>query len=221
MRRETTAILEKNEGMHNQKAYRRGKAMLEGHGYTHPRLYHLVLMVGDFEGSADGLIERFLKAVRMIALKLRSKNCASRWRGAVELDDEKGLHLHVFILVNNAFSPVAALLNTEVNGWLRTSLTRHGLRFYIAPPQNKMHLTENGKQQLYAAPTKGDKLTDCLEWLSYIYKARSKPDDIRTIYHSSRDSKHKPPERIWPKKPKKLFGKGIRKPCKPTPATSP
>lgn len=51
--------------------------------------------------------------------------------------------------------------------------------------------TAEGKRQDYASIA-GDKLADCQEWLSYLVKARSKPEDIRGIYFSSRDSAHVP-----------------------------
>lgn len=194
MRRDTTGILERNGSMHRQKQYRQIKAMLEGHGYKRPRLYHLVLM-DDIEGGGAA---RFLTALKAICLKLRQNDITTRWRACLERDDEKGLHFHVFLLVDATEKNPCAIINTKKEGWLRTMLEKRALRFHLSPPKADMHRvggTVQGRRKNYASLA-GDKLADCIEWISYLAKARSKPDDIRGIYFSSRDSLHAP--RIGP-----------------------
>lgn len=190
MQKTTTAILERNGGMHRPKQYRQVKAMLQGHGYTRPRLYHLVLL-----DELDGRdATRFLKALKAICLKLRQDGIATRWRACLERDDEKGLHFHVFLLVDATVKNPCAIINTKPDGWLRTMLARRAMRVHLSQPKADMHRvggTVQGRRKSYASLA-GDKLADCMEWLSYLVKARSKPDDIRNLYFSSRDSRHTP-----------------------------
>lgn len=188
MRRETTGIIERssNGGMHSQKAYRRIKAMFSGHGYLRPRLYHLVLL-DDIEG---GDATRFLSALKALCLKLRQAGITTRWRGCLERDQEKGLHFHVFLLVDATADNPCKYINTTHGNFLRTMMDRRVMKFHLSQPKADIHRVgqvRTGKRKNYASPA-GDKLADCLEWVSYLVKARSKPDDIRGIYFSSRDS---------------------------------
>jgi hypothetical protein len=48
--------------------------------------------------------------------------------------------------------------------------------------------TLDGKRLNYATLA-GEKLNDCIEWISYLVKKRSKPENLKYIYFSSRDSK--------------------------------
>lgn len=188
--------------MHRQKAYRRIKAMFEGHGYTHPRLYHLVLM--DDVDSLDA--GRFLAAIKALCKQLTDFNVPHRWRGCLERDDEKGMHFHVFILANAAYYNPCSIINTSRGKrvpykkdasdkrkhrlTLRSMLEKRALKFHLSQPKADMHrvgATAEGRRLNYASIA-GDKRADCLEWISYLVKARSKPDDIRGIYFSSRDS---------------------------------
>jgi hypothetical protein len=208
MRKETTPVLARNGGMHRQKQYRQVKAMLDGHGYKNPRLYHLVLM--DAIGTSDA--KPYLNAIKALCLYLRGFDVQTRWRAALERDEEKGLHMHVFLLVDATPINTDSIINTSKNtsgakrrtrkgerrkpctGWLRDMLERRGITFHLSQPKADMHRvggTIDGKRQNYARPT-NEKLADCIEWISYLVKTRSKPDDIRGIYFSSRDSRHAP-----------------------------
>lgn len=70
---------------------------------------------------------------------------------------------------------------------------RHGISFYLSQPKADMHRsggTIQGTRRNYARPDTPERIADCIEWISYLAKARSKPDDIRGIYFSSKDSTH-------------------------------
>ncbi|KFX60589.1 hypothetical protein KBK24_0137305 [Burkholderia sp. K24] len=193
--------------MHRQKQFRRIKAMLDGHGYPRPRLYHLVLM-SEIEATDAA---PFLKALKALCLHLRSFGIATRWRAALERDDEKGLHLHVFLLTDATVHNTDAIINTKLSmaevktrtpkggkrkspaGWMRDMFARHGITFYLSQPKADMHRSGGtilGTRRNYARPDTPERIVDCIEWISYLAKARSKPDDIRGIYFSSRDSTH-------------------------------
>ena len=200
MKRITTDIIERNGGMHRQTAYRHITAMLDEHGYKRPRLYHLVLMMDEKAPPETKPREephdasQFLKVLKALCRKMRDAGIATRWRACLERDDakqlkSKGLHLHVFILVDATVANPCKYINSTPTEYLSPMLQRRGMKFHLAKPKADMHRVggvSTGKRKNYASLA-GDKLANCLEWVSYLVKARSKPDDIRGIYFSSRD----------------------------------
>jgi hypothetical protein len=203
MKKETTDILDnkrmRNGGMHKQPAYRNIKAMLYGHDFTAPRLFHIVMMIAqsgnDYE-SAPGPVQvgQFKKALRALCVKLTEAGIGYRWRACVEHDASKGWHLHTFLLVDNdAVNPCSIIQPRRIYGeWsMRQMMENHSVSFHIASPMADMHKVgglPNGKQQNYAYIGTPEKLADCLEWVSYLVKKRSKPTDTKQIYFSSRDT---------------------------------
>nr|WP_315467887.1 hypothetical protein [uncultured Undibacterium sp.] len=189
MEKYSTGITERNGGMHNLKAYKKMIAMFKGHNFKFPRLYHLILME-DIQGAGAN---RFQKALKAICQKLRQEGINCRWRACIELDEEKGFHFHVFLLANAERKNTDELINTKRDGWLRSFLQRHAIRLYLSPPKADMHRvggTLDGRRRNYATLA-GEKLNDCIEWISYLVKKRSKPENLKYIYFSSRDSKTK------------------------------
>lgn len=187
MRKQTTRVLEKptNEGIHSQKAWRKIRSMLVDHGFLQPRLYHLVLM-----DNIDWLTaSRFQRALKALCRKLTREGIDYQWRACIERDEDKGLHFHVFILAEAKHFNPCSVINTTKTGWLTEMLTTHRMTFNLAPPKAAIHLTRDGKQLNYATLA-GAKLDDCIERLSYLVKARSKPLDMRPIYFSSRVLRH-------------------------------
>ena len=188
MRKLTTAITERgdNGGMHCTTAYRSVTAMLDGHRYARPRLYHLVLL--DDVQSRDA--SRFLTALKALCRKMRGAGIATRWRACLERDGDKGLHFHVFVLVDATVANPCKYINSTPTEYLSSMLRRRAMKFHLSQPKAPMHRVggvATGKRKNYASLA-GDKMADCLEWVSYLVKARSKPDDVRGIYFSSRDS---------------------------------
>ena len=91
MKKEETVITLANGGMHDQKAYSRMKRMLNSNHYTAPRLYHIVMMGS--EQSRD-----YRAAMKALCFELRRQDIPCQWKGCLEVDKDKGLHFHVFIL---------------------------------------------------------------------------------------------------------------------------
>jgi hypothetical protein len=178
MKKEETVITLANGGMHNQKAYRKIKDMLNNNYYTSPRLYHLILMGSEF--SKD-----YQAAMKALCLELRRQNIPCQWKGCLEVDEEKGLHFHVFILTEAKYRSPCAILNHNSQQWLDVMMLKRGLTYHIAPPANPIHRTRLGKKLNYATLA-GEKLADCLVWISYLVKRRSKVDSISPIYFGSR-----------------------------------
>lgn len=195
MRRITNGVLERNEGLHSSRALARAKSMFVGHGFKNPRLYHLVLM--DKAAESPVSVHRFQGVIKELCRKLRGDGIPVRWRAAIERDDEKGLHCHVFFLVGADLVNPCSIINTKRRGSqavLHKMLASRFMDFHLAQPKADMHRvggTIKGRRNNYATLA-GDKLADCEEWISYLVKRRSKPNDLPTIYLSSRDSKYSP-----------------------------
>jgi len=181
MKKEETVITQANGGMHNQKAYRKMKSMLNNNYYTSPRLYHLVMMGS--EQSRD-----YQAAMKALCLELRRQDIPCQWKGCLEVDAEKGLHFHVFILAEAKHRNPCSVLNHNSQHWLDVMMQKRELTYYIAPPENPIHRTKLGKQVNYATLA-GEKLADCLIWISYLAKSRSKIDEMKRIYFGSQPSR--------------------------------
>jgi hypothetical protein len=181
MKKEETIITLANEGMHNQKTYRKMKDMLNNNYYVSPRLYHIVMMGS--EQSRD-----YQAAMKALCFELRRQDIPCQWKGCLEVDDEKGLHFHVFILAEAKHRNPCSILNHNAQHWLDVMMQKRELTFYIAPPANPIHRTRLGKRVNYATLA-GEKLADCLVWISYLVKSRSKMDGFKRTYFGSQPSR--------------------------------
>lgn len=174
-----TKITDANGGMHSLPNYRKAEQMLVNHPYINARLYHLVLT-----GSEDRKDYRW--ALDSLCKKLRRMNMPCQWKACYEVDEQKRFHMHVFLLVEAAYRVPCQVIRYRQDGWLTSLLEQRGLGFHISQPQNALH-HQNGKPGNYAyVPRKaGDKLHDCCEWISYLFKVRSKEGVVGQIYTSS------------------------------------
>lgn len=177
MKKEETVITLINGGMHSQRAYVRMKDMLINNEYINPRLYHIVLM-----GSED--LREYQSALKSLCAELAKNNIPTQWKSCLEIDNHKRLHIHVFLLVEAKYKNPCSIINGNEQGWLNVMLSKRELRYHIAQPKNPIHQTGKGKILNYATLA-GEKLADCLIWISYLVKNRSKPD-IEHIYFGSR-----------------------------------
>jgi hypothetical protein len=182
--KEETVITLANEAMHNQKAYRKMKDMLNNNTYTSPRLYHLVFMGSELSGD-------YQAAMKALCLELRRQDIPCQWKACLEVDAEKGLHFHAFILTEAKYRSPCAVLNHNAQHWLNVMMQKRGLTYHIAPPVNPIHRTKLGKKLNYATLA-GEKLADCIVWISYLVKRRSKVDTMQRIYFGSRPNRAVP-----------------------------
>lgn len=181
MIKEETTITLANDGMHSQKAYRKMKDMLNNHTYAAPRLYHLVFM-----GSE--LSKDYQAAMKALCLELRRQNIPCQWKACLEVDAEKGLHFHAFILTEAKYRSPCAVLNHNAQHWLNVMMLKRGLTYHIARPVSPIHLGKDGQKWNYATLA-GEKLADCIVWISYLVKRRSKVESGRGTYFGSKRSR--------------------------------
>lgn len=171
-----------NGGLHSTRQYKSAKAMLENHTYLDARLYHLC-----FTDSTQ--VAPYKAAIKALVERLRDYNMPCQYKAALEADDSKDLHMHVFLLVEAKYADPNLTINRK-DGWLKTMVQMKGIGFFLNHPRDPIHFSKAGTQKLYATlpRSKPDKVADCLEWISYLYKNRSKPK-LRQIYFSSRPTR--------------------------------
>jgi len=121
-----------------------------------------------------------------IADHIRDNGSRCEYFGCLEMDENKGLHAHVYFVIDRSKKFPHKTLDVTDGAWLHKLAQRRGLnRIHIAQPQNKMH-NSNGKKQFFASLDDEAKLADCLERIEYLYKNRSKENvPCREIYFNS------------------------------------
>lgn len=171
--------------MHSAREFQKAKEMLENNRYKEARLYHL-----SFKGSEQ--VAPYQAATKALCAELRRNNSPCQWRACIEAEEGKGLHWHIFILVEGKFYNPDDTINRKKDGWLTVMLAKKGLKFDLNPPRDPIHLSVDGTQKNYARlpKSKPEKIANCVMWISYLYKARSKFVH-RPIYFSSRPTKEK------------------------------
>lgn len=186
MQKIETRITHANGGMHNPRGFSQAKQMLETCKYKEARLYHIA-----FHGSNQKA--PYQAARKSLCEKLRQHGCPCQWQSCVEADDNKGYHMHVYLLVEaTSFNP-DHILNRKKTEWLTQMVTKNDIEFHLNHPRDSMHWSADGSTKLYATlpKTKPEKLADCIQWISYLYKTRTK-EGLKLVYSSSRPSKAKP-----------------------------
>jgi hypothetical protein len=174
-----------NRGIHKQEEFKKGVAMLEhcAHTFRNPRLFHICFTRGS----------RYIYRLVMIRFcrALKAEGIQYAYKAAIEIDEEKGMHMHVMIVLgSNSQTPrfiTSANESWKVEGEsaLRKAV-RHTwsecgtLRYRVNPPKSQAPLAFIQFNQ-----TNQGLFDEAVEWMSYIYKARSKPDSGR-IYYSDR-----------------------------------
>jgi hypothetical protein len=181
----STRVTDANEGMHTAREFQKAKEMLEGCRYVNARLYHV-----SFKGSEQ--VKPYQTAMKTLCERLRRNRMPCQWRACIEADEGKGLHWHAYILVEAKKNNPDHIINRKSTGWLTEMVTKLELEFYLNPPQSRLHWDSSGEEKNYATlpKSKPAKLKDCIEWISYLYKVRSKFIH-RPIYFSSRQTKEK------------------------------
>ena len=172
-----------NGGIHCTRNYKKACDWLDNHTFTNGQLWHVV-----FKGSESR--EDYEYAVNTLRDMLTDAGMAVEWRAAYEVDDTKGLHRHVFLLVEaKEFKPHTIIQwNDHTPTPFMRLMTKRGISFYIASPAGTVHRSALGNRPkcAYVPKKAGPKLEDCKNWCSYIYKVRSKAGVVGEIYSSSR-----------------------------------
>jgi hypothetical protein len=157
-------ILDANGGLDSVRALNHARNVLLNHDLKQPVLYHLVLT-----GSQS--IPVYQATIKSLIRRVRNHGCRLEYFGAYENDEEKGMHAHVFILIETSKKTPFKLLNVNDGEYLHKLADRHGLtrRVHVSKPKHPMH-----GGQFFARPAPGEQLENCLAWIGYAFKQRSK-----------------------------------------------
>lgn len=173
-----------NGGLHSQEKFKEGIAMLEyaAHNWRNPRLYHFCL-TGATVPQYSALLSQFKLMAERQGIKVEYKTC-------VELDDKKALHLHAMVVTDTGDKMPSRYITTSTEEEVdKPTLLRKVIR--------KAQVDCPGLVLWVCRPASGDTaykqfnqtnnalLNDACEWISYLYKTRSKPTSGE-IYSGSR-----------------------------------
>jgi len=163
------AILDANGGLHSSRALDTAHAILTHHDLKQPVLYHLVL--------TGGQIANYQATIKALVRRLRNYGCRCEYFGAYEVARDKGgIHAHCFIVIETSKKPPFKIMSIADGDYLTKLASKNKINpIHIAKPQNPMHAGE-----FFARPVvAGGKLANCLAWVTYAYKERSKADVAR------------------------------------------
>lgn len=144
--------------------------------YKEARLYHLC-----FEGKSHKKQVKMLNALVQMADRAGIK---CEWFAARETADKTKVdHLHCFMVIDAYGIKVAKVFNQFDDGQVGQLCAKHGVNFSIFSPKDDLGI--HGRNTYMALPYQGPgnretelgrkRLADALVWLTYNYKARSKP----------------------------------------------
>lgn len=174
-------------GLHKQEEFKKGVEMLEycAHNFRNPRLFHICFTGADV-GIYQLVMWRFCKALSRAEVEYR-------YKASIEHDDAKGLHFHVMIVLGTNDQTHRYITSSNETGKVENEsalrkAVRHTwdecntLNYRVNPP-----LSRNGLAYIQFNQTNMEFFHDAADWLSYIYKARSKPES-GTVYFSDRQT---------------------------------
>jgi hypothetical protein len=174
------------DGLHDQEEFKKGVEMLEwcAHKFRNPRLFHICFTGADVP-TYQLVMERFRKA-------LKAEGVRYKYKAAVENDSDKGLHCHVMMVLEAKCQTARFITSRNESGklegesalrkaWRHTLAECSLLDYRVNAPQSRKGMTaflqfNQSNQQFF---------DEAVEWASYIYKARSKPE-AGTVYFSDR-----------------------------------
>jgi len=144
--------------------------------YKEARLYHLC-----FEGKSHKKQVKMLNALVQMADRAGIK---CEWFAARETADKTKVdHLHCFMVIDAYGIKVAKVFNQFDDGQVGRLCAKHGVNFSIFSPKDDLGI--HGRNTYMALPYQGPenretelgrkRLADALVWLTYNFKARSKP----------------------------------------------
>jgi hypothetical protein len=189
-RRDENGTIIRNGGWHpkGKRNYKKAveKIMVCLRTYKKARLFHIC-----FQGRTNDEHKALLK---VLVERLERKGIQHEWFSARETGSLKGEHLHVFLLANADQKNPQSVLNTFEDQYLGGEAIRRGITVWVNRPRNAIHI--NNKYAML--PWLGssvettelamERLNDALLWLTYIYKARDKPEsaNLGQIFSASR-----------------------------------
>lgn len=181
-----TELTNNHGGIHDPRQFKQAIKMIETAlaEWDRPRLSHICLTGAD--------VKTYIAALNRFKRKLTSAGVTYAYKAALEEDSQKGLHLHIMLLIDHKragkHTNPYGLISDNVKSPLCSSMDRfheEGLEFNIC--------TSRYSKDRFLPILKKDyeSLNQAVEWCSYIYKQRSKEGLQGRIYYSSRNNAFK------------------------------
>ena len=172
-----------NEGIHSTRRLKSVHTMMTTHGLSNAVVYQFIL-----SGSTR---KEYQATIKALARHIRTK-CRAEYIGAHEIGDEKGgEHAHAYFIIETLEHFPGDLLDVSAGKFIARRIKRKAkakvnesdksLSIRIAPPRAPIH-----RGAMFAKMDTAAKLADCIEWVEYHVKGRSKAAvQDREIYFAS------------------------------------
>lgn len=148
--------------------------MMTTHGLKKAVVYQFILSGKSDKADYQATIKALMRHIRT--------QCRAEYIGAYEVGDEKGgLHCHCYIIIETAHQIPRYLLDVSEGHFIARRIKRTGMSIRIEPPKGKMH-----GGAMFAKMDTPAKLADCVAWVEYHIKGRSKAAVTgREVYFAS------------------------------------
>jgi hypothetical protein len=172
-----TSVTLKHGGIHNQKKFKEAVAMIEQacEQFRRPSLCHICFTHANLT-TYQAAVKRFCRSLTSLGIRY----C---YKAAVESDKVKGEHLHLMLVLEHEKKRLHGLISNQA-----TSLLGVAVGFFqdASPIRYRVCQSRYANDTfLHITKTLDEPFNEAIEWLSYIYKVRSKSGD-GTTYFSSR-----------------------------------
>lgn len=163
-----------NQGVHSTRRLKSVQTMMTTHGLKKAVVYQFILSGKSAKADYQATIKALIRHIRT--------QCRAEYIGAYEVGDEKGgLHCHCYIIIETAHQIPRYLLDVSEGHFIARRIKRTGMSIRIEPPKGKMH-----GGAMFAKMDTPAKLADCIAWVEYHIKGRSKAAVAgREVYFAS------------------------------------
>ncbi|RWA54701.1 hypothetical protein AU476_09205 [Cupriavidus sp. UYMSc13B] len=180
-----TDVTRPHGGLHKQEEFKKGVEMLEqcARNFRNPRLFHICFTAAS--------VYIYLLAMTRLCRVLKAEGIDYRYKAALEYDDSKGEHFHVMIVLGANQQTGRFITADDETGKIECeSALRKAVRHTWSECANLDYSVIRPKSQgglpyIQFNQSNQEKFDNAVEWMSYIYKARSKLAS-GTVYFSDR-----------------------------------
>lgn len=171
-----TELTVKHGGIHNQKKFKEAVTMIEyaSEHFRRPNLCHICF--------TNAGLKTYLAVVKRICRSLSNFGIRYRYKAAVENDSVKGEHFHLMLVVEHKNKRLHGLINNQP-----TSMLGCAVGFFQDSSPVRYRVCQSrysGDTFLHITKTMYEPFNEAIEWLSYIYKVRSKQNSGVTYFSS-------------------------------------
>jgi hypothetical protein len=171
-----TVLTSKHGGLHNQKKFKEAVAMIEyaSEHFRRPNLCHICFTHAN-HSTYQAVVKRFCRSLANLGIRY----C---YKAALENDNVKGEHLHLMLIVEHKRKRLHGLINNQPS-----SLLGSAVGFFQDSSLIRYRVCQSrysGDTFLHITKTMYEPFNEAIEWLSYIYKVRSKQNGGMTYFSS-------------------------------------